>query len=163
MPKLLTIAAAIAVTADAQSYPKTDDPSRILTAVESIDRRINENRLLRGGKKKTDVEAGSPPFVPTSSGNNDEQRSLSDNDDVNNVVRMKSVDSKLSPQPRIIGGLRVPDDKYPYLASLTYFGQHICGGSVSYYCLLYYCILCSGDMIVSHRQFNHLALNTALL
>ena len=38
--------------------------------------------------------------------------------------------SSAQPQTKIIGGTLPPDGKFPFIASLTYFGSHLCGGSL---------------------------------
>ena len=38
--------------------------------------------------------------------------------------------SSVSPQTKIIGGSLPAPGRFPYMASLTYFGSHICGGSL---------------------------------
>lgn len=38
--------------------------------------------------------------------------------------------SSMLPQTKIIGGSSPPQDRFPYVASLTYFGSHLCGGSL---------------------------------
>jgi secreted trypsin-like serine protease len=38
--------------------------------------------------------------------------------------------SSVLPQTKIIGGSSPPQGRFPYIASLTYFGSHLCGGSL---------------------------------
>ena len=38
--------------------------------------------------------------------------------------------SSVLPQTKIIGGTSPPQGRFPYIASLTYFGSHLCGGSL---------------------------------
>ncbi|KAL7539929.1 hypothetical protein ACHAXR_009709 [Thalassiosira sp. AJA248-18] len=105
LTELLTIAAAAGVGVSAHSYPKNDDPTRIISGAETIDRRLRQSNLRR-----TKEESSSPVIA----------RDLSE----------QSPLLEISPDLKIIGGTVASTDRYPYLASLNYYGSHLCGGSM---------------------------------
>lgn len=111
----LLMAAAAAAAVSAQSYPKSDDPARILGAAESIDRRLRQGPSR--SRKRSESESSSSPVEQV-------ERDLFGQD------RTSSLLSELSPDPRIIGGTLSTPNRYPYLVSLTYYGSHLCGGSL---------------------------------
>jgi trypsin len=46
------------------------------------------------------------------------------------LEKSSSSSSSVLPQTKIIGGSSPPQGRFPYIASLTYFGSHLCGGSL---------------------------------
>ncbi|KAB0805675.1 hypothetical protein PPYR_02645 [Photinus pyralis] len=46
------------------------------------------------------------------------------------ITALITVNEGLSLQNRIIGGTNAPDNQYPYMVSISYLGEHNCGGSV---------------------------------
>ena len=102
---LTMMSAAVVAVASAHSHPKNDDPNRIISGAESIDRRLRQNTFLRRGAKQS----------PSS------ERDL-------HVVQSEY--AQWNPDLKIIGGTPSATNRYPYLASLTYSGSHLCGGSL---------------------------------
>jgi len=109
---LLTAAPAVI---SCHSYPKTDDPTRIVSAAESIDRRLRQGNLRRRADE-------SPSVSRDLMGAEQNDRKTS---------AQAEVEVDVSPDLKIIGGVYSAANRYPYLASLTYAGSiHLCGGSL---------------------------------
>ncbi|KAL7540363.1 hypothetical protein ACHAWF_006660 [Thalassiosira exigua] len=108
MLKTTLIATAAAGVCSGQSHPKTEDPTRILSAAESIDQRLRQGRIQRRGKES----------------------SLAVTSDLSEHGIIDSPHFEVSPDLKIIGGIPSSPDRYPYLVSLTYFGSHLCGGTL---------------------------------
>jgi len=70
------------------------------TAAQAI---YHQSQQLRGGSRTARQTSSSPPLEQSSS---------------------------VLPQTKIIGGSSPPQGSFPYIASLTYFGSHLCGGSL---------------------------------
>lgn len=45
------------------------------------------------------------------------------------ITPVTSQHAHFIPNPRMIGGVSPPQDRHPYIVSLTYFGAHLCGKS----------------------------------
>jgi len=122
--KLLIIIASTAAAVSAHSHLKTDDPTRITSAAESIERRLRQgNNFLRG--KKTELSSPSQTSSSAARATAASARNLSEQN-----VHSRSPLNQLTIDTRIIGGTPSSPERYPYLVSLTYFGSHICGGSL---------------------------------
>ena len=131
---ILAAAAAAATTAgvvSAQSHPKTNDPSRIVSAAESIDRQLRQGNLRKTPGAKSSPysqveEAGAKEPSPRTQIEADTESSSSSS----SSPRELSEQSLVLPDLKIIGGTPSQPNRYPYLASLNYYGSHICGGSL---------------------------------
>ena len=102
--------AAVLSSVSAHSHPKNDDPARIISAAESIDRRLRQGHGLR--RRAQSLE---------------EKRDLSEKE-----RKISPLSKLVAPATKIIGGIPSSPNRYPYLASLSYFGTHLCGGSVRF-------------------------------
>lgn len=107
-----------------------ENPTRIISAAESIDQRLQRRRRRHQNNDQIHRNDGS---------GSDESLSLlleeggTSSSTENNLPQhtTNSLIEDLVFSPRIIGGTASTPNQYPYLVSLTYFGSHICGGSVS--------------------------------
>jgi len=98
------------VSAATQSPIKNNDnnPKRINSPAEIISRRLRD--------------------ANNNNNRHDHQQQRRGDDDVN--IKDIDMDSTVDPDLKIIGGVLATTERYPYLASLTYFGTAICGGSL---------------------------------
>ena len=99
------------VSAATQSPIKNDDnnnPKRINSPAEIISRRLRD--------------------ANTNNRHHQQQRRGADYDAKD--IDMDSSMVEVDPDLKIIGGVLATTERYPYLASLTYFGTSICGGSL---------------------------------
>lgn len=135
---LVVVAAAVALPSSSSqaavssftqySHAKSeDDPgSRTSSAAETINKRLRR-RHQKAGRiyKRNGADESSSSSLETAPSSSTAQRLPQPQHLTNSLIE----DLVLS--PRIIGGTASTPNRYPYLVSLTYFGSHICGGSVS--------------------------------
>lgn len=120
---VVTVLAAASVlplsSSQAVSVTQHSHPGRIISAAEGIDQRLRRQRR----HKKDDLTYSKNEVLEESSSAQSTEQLLPQH-----VTNSLIEDLMLS--PRIIGGTASAPNRYPYLVSLTYFGSHICGGSV---------------------------------
>jgi len=139
---LVVVAAAVALPSSSSqaavssftqySHAKSeDDPgSRISSAAETINKRLRR-RHQKAGRiyKRNGADESSSSSSSSSSSLETAPSTAQRLPQPQHLTNSLIEDLVLS--PRIIGGTASTPNRYPYLVSLTYFGSHICGGSVS--------------------------------
>lgn len=92
------------------------DPQRIISAAQTIDKRLRRrHHAVNLGYRNDEADESSTQAA----------------DQVLPQHLTNALIEDLVISPRIVGGTASAPNRYPYLVSLTYFGSHICGGSVS--------------------------------